>query len=80
MDPVCYLCFMFIFVMLLCCSLQPCGHLLGKGLPLGFLVCSCISVTFPNGFPGQVWYLIVWIPDLCLPLYFNAPVNCYGHD
>ena len=24
----------------LICSLQPCGHLLGKGLPLGSLVCD----------------------------------------
>ena len=23
-----------------------------------------------NGFPSQVWYLIVSISDLCLPLYF----------
>ena len=30
---------------------------------------SCIVVTFPYDVPGQVWYLIVSIPDLCL-LYF----------
>ena len=29
-------------------------------------------VTFPYGFPVQVWYLIVSIPDLCLPLYLNC--------
>ena len=28
-----------------------------------------VFVTFPYGVPGQVWYLIVSIPDLCLPLY-----------
>ena len=28
-------------------------------------------VTFPYGVPGQVWYLIVSIPDLCLLLYFD---------
>ena len=27
---------------LLVCSLQPCGHLLDKGLPLGSLVCDVI--------------------------------------
>ena len=25
----------------------------------------CIFVTFPCGFLGQVWYLIVLFPDLC---------------
>ena len=30
----------------------------------------CIFVTFPYGVPGQVWYMIVSIPDLCL-LYFS---------
>ena len=30
----------------------------------------CVFVTFPCGVLGQVWYLIVSIPDLCL-LYFN---------
>ena len=25
-----------------------------------------------TGDPGQVWYLIVSIPDLCLPLYFHT--------
>ena len=45
MDTFCYLCF--VFVMLLVCSLQPCGHLLGKDKPLGSLVCyvSCVLVT-----------------------------------
>ena len=75
MDPFCYLCFMFVFVMLPVCSLQPCNHLLGKGYPLGFLVCCVFLllffVTFPYGVPGQVLYLIVLIPDLCLPLYFD---------
>ena len=35
-----------------------------------FVVLCCVLVTFPYGFLGQVWYLIVSIPDLCLPLYF----------
>ena len=52
--------------------LQPYGDLLGKGWPLGSLVCdvSCVCVTFAYGVLGQVWYLIVWIPDLCLLPYF----------
>ena len=24
-----------------------------------------------SGMPGQVWYLIVPIPDLCFPLYYD---------
>ena len=66
-----YLCF--VFVMLSCLSLQPCGHLLGKGWPLGSLVCDvlCVFVTFLCDILGQVWYLIVSIPDLCLLTYFQ---------
>ena len=55
------------------CSLQPCDHLLGKGCPLGSLVCDaplCFT-TFPYGVSGQEWYLIVSIPDLCFLLYFS---------
>ena len=48
----------------------------------------CIYVTFPCGFLGQVWYLIVSIPDLCRLSYlfwnreFMAKVlnsSKYGH-
>ena len=31
----------------------------------------CIFVTFPGGILGQVWYLIVSFPDLCLVSYFH---------
>ena len=31
----------------------------------------CILVTFPCGILGQVWYLIVSFPDLCLLSYFK---------
>ena len=36
------------------------------------LVCDvyCGFVTFPYGILGQVWYLIVSIPDLCQLSYF----------
>ena len=30
-----------------------------------FVMFNCIFVTFPCGILGQVWYLIVSIPDLC---------------
>ena len=36
---------------------------------------NCIFVTFPCGIPGQVWYLIVSFPDLCLLSYFQNNFN-----
>ena len=32
---------------------------------------SCVFVTFPYGVLGQVWYLIVSIPDICLLPFFG---------
>ena len=56
----------------LCASVYmyvPFGHLLGKVLALvcGVLLWVC---HFPFGILGQVWYLIVSIPDLCTLTYF----------
>ena len=31
----------------------------------------CVFVTFQYGVLGQVWYLVVSIPELCLLLYFS---------
>ena len=39
-------------------------------LALLYMVFSCVFVTFSCGFLGQVWYLIVSIPDIGLRLYF----------
>ena len=41
-------------------------------LALLFVLLSCVFVTFPYGVPGQVLYLIVSIPDLCLLLYLGS--------
>ena len=56
----------------LVCSLQPCGHLRERAnlLALLYVMFSCVFVTFQCGVLGQVWYLIVSIPDLCLLIYF----------
>ena len=45
----------------------------GKGLTseLSFVV-STVSLSLPIGILGQVWYLIVSIPDLCTLTYFNV--------
>ena len=48
-----------------------------KGLPswLLFVMFNCVFVTFPCGILGQVWYLIVLIPDLCR-LSHLVPLAC----
>ena len=50
-----------------------CGHLLGKAylLALLFVMFSRAFICFPYGVPGQVWYMIVLITDLCLLPYFE---------
>ena len=49
------------------CSLQPCDYWeRADQLALLCVMFSCVFVTFPYGVPGQVWYLIISIPDLCL--------------
>ena len=54
----------------LVCSMQPCGHLLGKGeaLVCGVLLCFSLSLWCL----GSSVYVIVLIPDLCLLTYFHA--------
>ena len=52
------------------CLYVPCGHLLGKGGPLGSRL-WCPTVSLSLGILGQVWYLIVSIPDLCTLTYFH---------
>ena len=65
MDPFCYLCFTFVFIMLFCLFLAALRLPAGKGLaPVMF---SCVFVT-------PIWclgYLIVSIPDLCLLPYLE---------
>ena len=36
-----------------------------------YVMLSCVVVTFQYDVLGQVWYLIVWIPYLCLLPYFD---------
>ena len=64
-SVLCLLCFVCVCLYVLC------GHLLGKGWPLGFRLCCLLWVChLPIGILGQVWYLIVSIPDLCNLTYF----------
>ena len=70
MDHLCFcvLCFPCLSV----CSLLPCGHLLGKGWPLGSCRwCLLYCVTFPCGFlgHGDTWlfrFLIFAVFHICL--------------
>ena len=64
-SVLCLLCFVRVCLYVLC------GHLLGKGWPLGSrLWCLLWVCHFPIGILGQVWFLIVSIPDLCTITYF----------
>ena len=65
-SVLCLLCFVRVCLYVLC------GHLLGKGWPLGSrLWCLLWVCHFPIGILGQVWYLIVSIVIVSLqPYYF----------
>ena len=67
MDHFCYLCF--VFVMFSCLFIAALWSPAGKGLT-SWLKFSCVFVTFSCGVLGQVWYMIISIPDLCLLTYF----------
>ena len=71
----------FCSVLCLLCFVRVClyvlrGHLLGKGWPLGSrLWCLLWVCHFPIGILGQVWYLIVSIPDLCNLTYLHLSIS-----
>ena len=69
------LCFSVLCLLCLCARLFICAlwSPAGKGLTswLSFVVYNCEFVTFPRCILGQVWYLIVSIPDLCTLTYFG---------
>ena len=73
----------FCSVLCLLCFVRVClyvlrGHPLGKGWPLGSrLWCLLWVCHFPIGILGQVWYLIVSIPDLCNLTYFVTNSSSY---
>ena len=67
MDHLCYLYLVFFFEPVLCCIV------VGLTAWLLFVPFYCVFVTFPCGILGQVWYLIVSIPDLCRLSYFHMP-------
>ena len=71
-DHFCYFCIVFVMPsrLLIAAMWSPAG----KGLTswLSFVVLNCAVVSFPFEIVGQVWYLIVSIPDLCHLSYFHT--------
>ena len=41
-----------------------------------FVMFYCVFATFPCGILGQIWYLIVSIPDFCRLSYFLLEKSC----
>ena len=71
-DLLCFCSVLCCYVFVRLCLYVLCGHLLGKGWPLGSrLWCLLWVCHFPISILGQVWYLIVSIPDICILTYFN---------
>ena len=72
MDHLCYSCL--VFVMLTCLFIAALWSPAGKGLTsrLLFVMFNCVFVSFTCGILGQIYYLIVWIPDLCRLSYFHC--------
>ena len=71
MDHFCNLCFTFVILscLFIAALLSPAGKRADL-LPRLYVKFSCVFVTFQCGVLGQVLYLIVSIPDLCLLNYF----------
>ena len=72
MDHLCFFCL--VFVMPLCASVSLCLAVTSwqrAGL-LALVFCvSLLICHFPSEFLGQVWYLIVSIPDFCTLTYLE---------
>ena len=78
MDHLCYLCL--VFAMCSRLFIAALWSPAGKGLTSGvsFLMFICVFVTFRCGILGQVWYLIVSIPNLCHLSYILCIYRVFG--
>ena len=53
-DLLCYFFLVFGYVFVRLCLLMPCGHLLGKGWPLGSCFwCLIVKLSFSHWYPGS---------------------------
>ena len=77
MDHLCYSCL--VFIMLSRLFIAALWSPAWKGLTsrLLFVMFNCVFDTLPYGILGQVWYLIVSIPDLCPLSSFIFILFCY---
>ena len=77
MDHLCFFvsCVSHAFVSVHCCLVVMCWERADLLALVGNV--NCIFVTFPCGILGQVWYLIVSFPDLCLLFYFYTKIFIY---
>ena len=68
MDHFCYLSFAFVLVLVLSvpCSIVVSCWERANLLALLCVMFSCVFVNYPYDVLGQVWYMIVSIPVLCL--------------
>ena len=64
--------FCLVFAMSLCASVYMCFEVTCWERADLLFVVSAVSCHFPIGILGQVWYLIVSIPDLCTLTYFDV--------
>ena len=64
MDLLCYSCLVFFMLSRLFIAALWSSAWKGLTSRLLFVMLNCVFVTFPCGILGQVWYLIVSIPDL----------------
>ena len=64
MDHLCYLCLLFVVLWRL--FIATLWSTAGKGLASwrSFVMFYFVFATFPCGIRGQVWYLVVSIPDV----------------
>ena len=71
MDNLCYLCLVLVTLspLFIAAMWSPAWKVLTSWLL--FVMFYCVFVTFPCDILGQVWYLIVSIPDLCCLSYFH---------
>ena len=68
--------FMLLFVILSCLFIAALWSPAGKGLSswLLFVMFNHVFVTFPCGILGQLWFLIVSIPDHCCLSYIQLTI------
>ena len=77
MDPFCDMCFVLVchtFLSVPCSLVVTCWE--RADLLALLYVMILFFVTFPYGVLGQVLYLIVLIPDLCLLPNFDQSLHC----